>query len=174
MKPRMEYGKVAPEGMKAMLGLEGYVRQCGLEDSLLELVRLRASQINGCAYCVDMHTKDARGQGEQEQRLYTLVAWEETPFFTERERAALAWTEAVTKIGEGHVPDSVYEDAHRHFNEKELVDLTLAIVAINGWNRLAISFRAVPGTYNPRQKRAGEGSADAQASRREAGQEAHA
>lgn len=157
-----------------MLGLENYVRQCGLEDSLLELVKLRASQINGCAYCVDMHTKDARVQGEQEQRLYALVAWEETPFFTERERAALAWTEAVTKIGEDHVPDSVYEDARRHFSEKELVDLTLAIIAINGWNRLAISFRTVPGTYDPGQKRAGEDSTDAQESRREAGQEARA
>jgi len=157
-----------------MLGLESYVRQCGLEGSLLELVKLRASQINGCAYCIDMHTKDARVQGEQEQRLYALVAWEETPFFTERERAALAWTEALTKIGEGHVPDSVYEHARSHFSEKELVDLTFAIVVINGWNRLAISFRTVPGTYNPSQRKAGEGSTDAQASRREAGQEEHA
>ena len=173
MKPRIEYGKVAPEGIKAMRGLEGYVRQCSLEDSLLEIVKLRASQINGCAYCVDMHTKDARAQGEQEQRLYGLVAWEETPFFTERERAALAWTEAVTKIGEGHVPDSVYEHALRHFSEKELVDLTLAIVAINGWNRLAISFRTVPGTYSPAQKRAGESSTDVRAPRKEATQEAH-
>ena len=172
MKPRIEYGKVALEGIKAMRGLEGYVRQCGLEDSLLELVKLRASQINGCAYCVDMHTKDARAEGEQEQRLYALVAWEETPFFTERERAALTWTEAVTKIAEGQVPDSVYEHALRHFSEKELVDLTLAIVAINGWNRLAISFRTVPGTYNPAQKRAGEGSStDVRAPRKEAAQE---
>jgi AhpD family alkylhydroperoxidase len=173
MKPRIEYGKVAPEGMKAMLGFESYVRHCGLEDSLLELVRLRASQINGCAYCVDMHTKDARAEGETEQRLYALVAWDETPFFTERERAALAWTEAVTKVGEEHVPDTVFEHARCYFSEKELVDLTLAIVAINGWNRLAISFRTVPGTYNPAQRRAGEGTTDAQASRKEAGQEAH-
>lgn len=109
MKPRIESGKAASEGLTAMRGLESYVRQCGLEGSLLDLVKTRASQINGCAYCVDMHTKDARAQGEQEQRLYALVAWEETPFFTERERAALAWTEAVTRIGEGHVPDSLYE-----------------------------------------------------------------
>lgn len=174
MKPRIEYGKVAPEGMRVMRGLESYVRQCGLEDSLLELVKLRASQINGCAYCVDMHTKDARAGGETEQRLYALVAWEETPFFSERERAALAWTETVTKIGEGHVPDAIYEHVRPYFSEKELVDLTLAIVAINGWNRLAIGFRTVPGTYNPAQRRAGEGTTDAQASRKEAGQDTHA
>ncbi len=174
MKPRIEYAKVAPEGIKAMRGLESYVRQCGLEDSLLELVKLRASQINGCAYCIDMHTKDARAQGEKEQRLYALAAWEETPFFTERERAALTWAEAVTKIGEGHVPDAIYEQVCRYLSEKELVDLTLAIVAINGWNRLAISFRTVPGTYIPAQRRAGEGVTDAQSSRKEAGQETHA
>lgn len=173
MKSRIDYRAAVPEAMRAMLGLENYVRQCGLEGSLLELVKLRASQINGCAYCVDMHTKDARMQGEQEQRLYALVAWEETPFFTERERAALAWTEAVTKIGEGHVPDSVYEHARRHFSEKELVDLTLGIVAINGWNRLAISFRAVPGSYNPGQRYAGESGAYAQVLRSEAEQETH-
>ena len=174
MKLRIEYGGVAPEGMKAMRGLERYVRQCGLEESLLELVKLRASQINGCAYCIDMHTKDARAQGEKEQRLYALAAWEETPFFSERERAALTWAEAVTKIGEGHVPDAVYEYVCRYLSEKELVDLTLAIVAINGWNRLAISFRTVPGTYIPAQRRVGEGVTDAQASRKEAGQETHA
>jgi AhpD family alkylhydroperoxidase len=156
MKPRIEYGKVASEGRNAMFGLESYVRQCGLEVLLLELVRLRASQINGCAYCVDMHTKDARAEGETEQRLYALVAWEETPFFTERERAALAWTEAVTKVGEGHVADSVFAQARRYFSEKELVDLTLAVVAINGWNRLAISFRTVPGTYSPGQRNVGK------------------
>lgn len=172
MKPRIQYGKVAPEGMKAMRGLEKYVRQCGLEGSMLELVKLRASQINGCAYCIDMHTKDARAQGEQEQRLYALVAWQETPFFNERERAALAWTEAVTKVGEGHVADSLYENARRYFSEKELVDLTFAIVAINGWNRLAISFRTIPGSYNPGQQKDGKDNADAQASRNEGGQEA--
>jgi AhpD family alkylhydroperoxidase len=148
MQSRIEYAKVAPGAMTAMLGLETYVRHCGLEHSLIELVKLRASQINGCAYCVDMHTKDARAQGETEQRLYAVVAWEETPFFTERERAALAWTEAVTLVGQGNVPDAVYEQARCSFGERELIDLTLAIIAINGWNRLAISFRTVPGTYS--------------------------
>ena len=132
-----------------MLGLEKYVRSSGLEQSLLELVKFRASQINGCAYCIDMHTKDARAHGESEQRLYALTAWRETPFYTDRERAALAWTEAVTEVAQTHVPDDVYELARQHFSEKELVDLTLAIVAINGWNRLAISLRMVPGTYQP-------------------------
>ncbi len=130
-----------------MRGLEAYTKQCGLERSLLELVKTRASQINGCAYCIDMHTKDARANGESEQRLYALIAWRETPFFTERERAALAWTEAVTRVADTQVPGEVYELAREHFNEKELVDLTLAIVAINGWNRLSIAFRTVPGTY---------------------------
>ena len=129
--------------------METYVKQCGLERALLELVRLHASQLNGCAYCIDMHTKDARAQGETEQRLYALEAWRETPFYTERERAALAWTEAVTKVFEGHVPDEVYEHARQYFAEKELVDLTLAVITINGWNRLAISCRTVPGTYQP-------------------------
>ncbi|HEU5350855.1 MAG TPA: carboxymuconolactone decarboxylase family protein [Terracidiphilus sp.] len=169
MKPRIQYAKAAPEGIKAVRGLEDYVRQCGLEESLLELVRLRASQINGCAYCIDMHTKDARAEGETEQRLYALVAWEETPFFTERERAALAWTEAVTKVGEGHVADSVFEHAGRYFGEKELVDLTLAVVAINGWNRLAISFRTVPGTYSPIQRNVLKSNADTKASKKESG-----
>lgn len=172
MKPRIEYGKIAPDGIKAMFGLESYARHCGLEESLLELIKLRASQINGCAYCIDMHTKDARAEGETEQRLYALVAWEETPFFTERERAALAWSEAVTKVGEGHVPEPVFKQARLHFSEKELVDLTLAIIAINGWNRLAISFRTVPGTYSPVQRRVKNGSAQAESSREEAGQEA--
>lgn len=149
MQPRIEYSKVAPGALEAMSGLERYVHQSGLEPSLVELVKTRASQINGCAYCIDMHTKDARARGETEQRLYGLVAWRETPYYTERERAALAWTEAVTRVSEGHVPDDVYEMARAHFTEKELVDLTLAIVAINGWNRLAISFRTVPGSYQP-------------------------
>ena len=152
MQSRIEYAKVAPGAMTAMLGLETYVRHCGLEGSLIELIKLRASQINGCAYCVDMHTKDARAEGETEQRLYAMVAWEETPFFTLRERAALAWTEAVTLVGQGHVPDDIYEQARRNFGERELVDLTLAIIVINGWNRLAISFRTVPGTYQPTAK----------------------
>ena len=132
-----------------MNGLEAYLEECGLEPSLLDLVRTRASQINGCAYCIDMHTKDARARGESEQRLYALNAWRETPFYTDRERAALAWTEALTLIFEGHVPDEVYEQARQHFTEQELVNLTLAVVSINGWNRIAISFRSVPGTYQP-------------------------
>jgi AhpD family alkylhydroperoxidase len=149
MQARIVYDTVAPEGAKAMWTLENYVRHCGLEPSLLELVKFRASQINGCAYCIDMHSKDARAHGETEQRLYALSAWRETPFFTDRERAALAWTEAVTEVAHSHVPDEVYELARQHFSEKELVDLTLAVVVINGWNRLAISFRKVPGTYQP-------------------------
>ena len=147
MKPRIEYAKVAPDGIKTLSGLEMYVWQSGLEPSLLELVKLRASQMNGCAYCIDMHTKDARARGESEQRLYALGAWRETPFFTDRERAALEWTEAVTAISDGHTRDSVYEMVRQHFTENELVNLTLAIVAINGWNRLCISFRSVPGSY---------------------------
>jgi AhpD family alkylhydroperoxidase len=143
----MDYKAAAPDGVKAMRGLEKYVHGCGLEPALLELIKTRASQINGCAFCLDMHTKDARAKGETEQRLYTLSAWEETPFFSERERAALAWTEAVTRVADTHVPDELYESVRKNFTEKELVDLTLAIVAINGWNRLAISFRAEPGTY---------------------------
>lgn len=149
MKSRLDYKNVSPDAIKAMWGLESYVRNCGIEHSLLELVKTRASQINGCAYCIDMHTKDARARGETEQRLYALSAWHEAPFFTERERAALAWTEAVTRIADTRAPDDVYEVARKHFSEKELVDLTLAIVAINGWNRLAISFRAEAGTYQP-------------------------
>ncbi|MBP7825538.1 MAG: carboxymuconolactone decarboxylase family protein [Verrucomicrobia bacterium] len=151
-EPRIKYPEVAPDGLKAMLGLEQYARNSGLEHALLELVKTRASQINGCAFCLDMHTKDARAAGETEQRLYTLSAWAETPFFTERERAALAWTEAVTRVAESQVPDAVYAQARRHFSEKELVDLTLAIVAINGWNRLSVAFRTVPGTYQPARR----------------------
>ena len=132
-----------------MLGLEEYVHASAPEPALLELTKLCASLINGCAYCVDMHTKIARSLGETEQRLYAVSVWRETPFFSERERAALAWTEAVTRISEDHVPDAVYEAARQHFSEKDLVDLTLAIVAINGWNRFAIAFRTVPGTYQP-------------------------
>lgn len=152
MEPRIEYGKAAPGAATAMAGLERYVHESGLEGSLIELVKLRASQINGCAYCIDMHTKDARADGETEQRLYGLNAWRETPYYTERERAALAWTEAVTLVTQGHVPDEVYAKAREQFSEKELVDLTLAVVAINGWNRLAISFRSVPGDYQPRKR----------------------
>jgi AhpD family alkylhydroperoxidase len=131
----------------ALWALEHYVHQSGLDPKLLELVKLRASLINGCAYCVDMHTKVARSLGETEQRLYEVGLWREAPFYTERERAALAWTEAVTLVSIDHVPDGVYETARQHFDEKELIDLTAAIVAINGWNRLAIAFRTVPGTF---------------------------
>ena len=145
MQSRIDYMEVAPGAMKTMYGLEKYLAECGMEPSLIDLIKLRASQINGCAYCIDMHTKDARARGESEQRLYELDAWRETPFYTERERAALAWTEAVTLIAGSHVPDEVYEQ----FTEQELVNLTLALVAINGWNRFAISFRTVPGTYQP-------------------------
>jgi AhpD family alkylhydroperoxidase len=146
---RLDYHEVAPDGFAAMLGLERYVRGSGLPHGLLELVKVRASQINGCAYCLDMHTKDARAAGETEQRLYAVAAWHEAPFFTERERAALAWTEAVTRVGESRVPDELYEEVRRHFDGKELVDLTLAIVVINGWNRLAVSFRTAAGSYRP-------------------------
>jgi len=149
MSERINYTKVTPEGYRAMSGLERYVRGSGLEPSLLELVKLRASQINGCAYCIDMHWKDARARGESEQRLYGLMAWRESPYYTERERAALAWTEAVTLIADSHVPDELYEEVRQSFTETELVNLTFALVAINGWNRLAISFRTEPGTYQP-------------------------
>jgi AhpD family alkylhydroperoxidase len=151
MQPRLEGQKVAPAAYHAMLALEEYVRKSSrLEPSLLELVRMRASQINGCAYCLDMHSKDARANGETEQRLYALNAWRETPFFTDRERAALAWTEAVTLVSQDHVPDSVYEEVRQRFSEEELVNLTLAVSTINVWNRLCISFRVVPGTYQPK------------------------
>jgi len=149
MSERINYTKVTPEGYRAMSGLERYVRGSGLEPSLLELVKLRASQINGCAYCIDMHWKDARARGESEQRLYGLMAWRESPYYTERERAALAWTEAVTLIADSHVPDELYEEVRQSFTETELVNLTFALVVINGWNRLAISFRTEPGTYQP-------------------------
>ena len=145
-----------------MLALENYVRKSSrLEPSLLELIKMRASQINGCAYCLDMHSKDARANGETEQRLYALNAWRETPFFTDRERAALAWTEAVTLVSQDHVPDSVYEEARQRFTEEELVNLTLAVATIISWNRLSISFRAVPGVYQPSNHRKEESERDA-------------
>src|SRR5262245_8891169 len=149
MEPRINYTQSAGGGVRAMLGLEEYLHDCSLEEGLLHLTKLRASQINGCAYCLDMHWKDLRAIGESEQRLYSLDAWEESPFYTDRERAALAWTEAVTRVAEGHVPDEVYETVRRHFNEKELADLTLAVATINAWNRLSIAGRATPGTYQP-------------------------
>ena len=149
MEPRLNYSEVAPEGVKGLSKLEGYIRKSGLEQSLLELVKLRASQLNGCAYCIDMHSKDARTNGESEQRLYGVSAWHEAPFYTDRERAALAWTEAVTLISQDHVTDEIYAEVRKHFSEKELVDLTLGIIAINSWNRLAISFRTQAGSYQP-------------------------
>lgn len=136
--------------MNAMLGLEKFLHTCGLPLNLLHLVKLRVSQINGCAYCIDMHSKDLRAAGDSEQRLYLLDAWREAPsFYTDRERAALAWAEAVTRVTEGHVPDSVYEQARAQFSEQELVNLTLAVTTINAWNRLSIAFRSVAGTYQP-------------------------
>jgi AhpD family alkylhydroperoxidase len=153
MAVRIDYEKVAPGAVQVLRKVEEYVRGSGLEGSLLELVRLRASQMNGCAYCVDMHTKDARNQGETEQRLYAVSVWQEAPFFTERERAALAWTEAVTWVGWQHVPDEAYQTARMYFTDKELVDLTMAVIAINGWNRLSISFRREAGTYRPGEKK---------------------
>jgi AhpD family alkylhydroperoxidase len=134
-----------------MLALQREVETSGLEHSLLELVKIRASQINGCAYCIDMHTKDARALGETEQRIYALSAWHETPFFSDRERAALEYAEAVTRVGETHVPDEVWARVRQHFSEDELVALTFALVAINGWNRLAVAFRITPGTYQPQR-----------------------
>lgn len=149
MEARFNYAKAAAGGYKAMLGLEQYLHECGLEESLIHLIKLRASQINGCAYCLDMHWKDLRAIGEKEQRLYSLDAWRESPCYTDRERAALTWTEAVTLIADSHVPDAVYEGVRPHFSEKELSDLTLAVATINAWNRLSISARTVPGTYQP-------------------------
>lgn len=149
MTPRIDLAKVAPGAYRAMLGLEKYLHESGLETSLLDLVRMRASQINGCAFCLDMHSKDARAAGETEQRLYLLNAWREAPFYSERERAALAWTEALTLVADKHVPDEVYDEVRQHFSEEELVNLSLAIIAINGWNRLAISFRSEVGGYQP-------------------------
>ena len=149
MQARINYIKVAPGAFKAMSGLEEYLHQSGLEAPLLHLIKMRASQINGCAYCLDMHSKDLRAIGETEQRIYGLDAWEEAPYYTDRERTAFAWTEAVTRVTDGHVPDHVYEEVRPHFTEKELADLTLAVAAINAWNRLAIAGRAVPGSYQP-------------------------
>lgn len=144
MAPRLDFYKASPAAIKAMMGLEDRIAKCGLEPSLIELVRLRASQINGCAFCIDLHTADARKAGEDDRRLATLSVWRETPFFSERERAALAWTEAVTLVARDHVPDAVWEAVHPHFSEAEIVDLTLLVATINSWNRFAISFRKTP------------------------------
>lgn len=147
MKARIDLMRINPGVMQAMLGLERQVRKAGLDHRLIDLVRMRASQLNGCAYCLDMHSKDARAKGETEQRLYGLDAWRETPYYSARERAALEWTEALTLVSETHVPDGIYEQVREQFSEDELVHLSLAIVAINGWNRLNIAARTVPGNY---------------------------
>jgi AhpD family alkylhydroperoxidase len=144
MKPRMNYFQAAPETVKALMALENQVTSSGLEQSLIELVKTRASQINGCAFCINMHTQDARKHGETEQRLYLLNAWREAPVYTERERAALAWTDALTLISETHAPDDVYQEVRAQFSEAETVNLTMLIATINAWNRLAISFRSMP------------------------------
>lgn len=149
MEGRLDYAAIAPDGIRSLRQLERYLKTSGLEAGLVELVKVRASQINGCAFCIDMHTKDARSRGESEQRLYGLAAWREAPFYSERERAALLWTEAVTRISEGQVPDEIYDQVKQCFPDRELVDLTLAVIAINSWNRLAISFRTPPGSYQP-------------------------
>lgn len=149
MKKRLEYSEVAPKALGGMMMLERYVADAGIDKLLLELVKTRASQINRCAYCLDMHTKDARLAGETEQRLYALNAWREAPFYSDKERAALAWTEALTNLPTNEVSDEIYNEMKRHFNDKALVDLTIAIVAINGWNRLSVGFRTEAGTYNP-------------------------
>ena len=150
MTARIDLMHVNPGIIHAMLGLERQVEKAGLDSKLLDLVRMRASQINGCAYCLDMHSKDARANGETEQRLYGLDAWRETPYYSPRERAALEWTEALTLVSETHVPDDVYERVREQFSEDQLAHLSLAIVAINGWNRLNVSARTVPGDYVPR------------------------
>lgn len=150
MESRMNPYKAAPKVYQAMSALQAVANASGLETRLKELVKMRASQINGCAYCLDMHSKDARAAGETEQRLYELNAWREAPFYSDRERAALAWTESLTLVSETHVPDGDFEEVKKHFSEAEIVALTMAVVAINGWNRIAIAMRAVPGTYQPK------------------------
>jgi AhpD family alkylhydroperoxidase len=153
MAARLDYGKASPEATRALYALEMFVKGSGLDHSLLELIKLRASQINGCAFCIDMHWKDARAAGETEERLYMLNAWEEATVYTEKERAALALTDAVTLISQKHVPDAVYEEATKHFSDNELTNLIVAISTINAWNRLAITFHAEPGKYQPANKR---------------------
>jgi AhpD family alkylhydroperoxidase len=144
MEQRLDAGRIAPDGYRSMAALQSYVDKCGLEPPLMELVKIRASQMNGCAFCIVMHTRDAKKHGESDERMHLLAAWREAPVYSPREQAALAWTEAVTLVAEGHVPDDVYRDACSQFSEKELVDLTYAVVAINGWNRLAIAFHKTP------------------------------
>ncbi|TXH54271.1 MAG: carboxymuconolactone decarboxylase family protein [Bacteroidia bacterium] len=150
MQKRLDYYSTSPEAMKGMLFLESFAKKCGIELSLIELVKTRASQVNGCAYCLDMHTKDARKAGETEQRLYGLSAWREAPYYSPRERAALAWTEAITLIHQHQVTDELYTEMLQHFTDKELVDLTLIINTINNWNRFSIAFNVDAGTYQPK------------------------
>jgi AhpD family alkylhydroperoxidase len=149
MKPRANIAKVFPKVLQALYPTTKYVNSCGLDARLLELVKMRTSQINGCAYCIDMHSKDARAAGETEQRLYLLDAWRETPLYDARERAALEWAETVTRLRDGQVPDEVYARVREHFSEEELLDLTIAVIATNGWNRLNIAFRPEVGSYRP-------------------------
>jgi AhpD family alkylhydroperoxidase len=156
MNTRLDYWRTSPAALGGMRALEKHLAGCAIEAPLLHLVKLRASQINGCAYCIDMHWKDLRAAGENEQRLYGLDAWRESPYYTERERAALAWTEALTNITDGHAPDEVFEHVRAHFSDAELVDLTVCITTINAWNRIAIGFRSEPGTYRPQAREAQE------------------
>jgi AhpD family alkylhydroperoxidase len=151
MEQRIDLTKHALDAQKSLYALEKYIANSGLDHKLIHLLKMRASQINGCAYCIDMHSKDARALGESEQRLYELNAWRETPFYTDRERAALEWTESLTLVSQTHVPDEVYESVKNHFSEKEIVDLSILVSVINVWNRLAISTRTMPGTYKPQQ-----------------------
>lgn len=153
MAARIDYTKVGGGALRAMLGLEKYLTESSLDKPLRELVKIRVSQMNGCAYCIDMHWKDARAGGETEQRLYGLSAWREAPYYSERERAALAWAEELTLIAERRVHDELYAEVRRQFSEQELVDLTLAVTTINAWNRISISFRSEPGTYQPQAHR---------------------
>jgi AhpD family alkylhydroperoxidase len=152
MEKRLNYGEAEPGARKALLNLESYVEHSGLELSLLDLVKIRASQLNGCAYCLDMHIKDARASGESEERLYMLSAWHEASCYTPRERAAIAWSEAITLIAVDHVPDAVYQEALKHFDETELVKLTMAVIAINSWNRIGVAFKLQPGLYQSKRK----------------------
>jgi AhpD family alkylhydroperoxidase len=151
MKIRLNYGKASPGVYDAMAALDQYLQACGRERMLIFLVQLRVSQINGCAYCLDMHWKDLLAAGEDQQRLYSLDAWRECPYYSDRERAALAWADAVTRVADGHVPDAIYDEARAQFSERELADLTLAVATINAWNRLSIAARLKPGTYQPAQ-----------------------
>jgi AhpD family alkylhydroperoxidase len=148
--PHVDYAKVAPDAIRALMPLQQYVNRAGLEPALLELVKLRASYMNGCAYCVDMHALDARAMGETEQRIYAAAVWRDAPFYTARERAALAWTEAVTEMRQGAAPDAVRAEVGEHFDDRELVALTMAIIAINAWNRLNVPFHNEAGHYTPR------------------------